>query len=61
MRRYLAAKDRFTRLRLLDTLEVVVNSISDDLSVKARRLTWALVSLTTAAALFAVGILTAAL
>lgn len=61
MRKYLTAEDRFTRLRLLDTLELVVNAISDDLSTKARRLRWSLVALTAAAGTFAVGILVAAL
>lgn len=57
MRKYLAADDRFTRLRLFDTLELLVNTISDGLSAKARRLERALVALALAAALFAVGIL----
>lgn len=61
IRKYLAAEDRFTRLRLFDTLEVVANTISDDLTTKARRLKRALIALTVAAALFAVGILIAGL
>jgi hypothetical protein len=60
MRKYLPADDRFTRLRLLDTLEVVVNDVSDELMVKARRLTRALTALALAALLFAVGILVGA-
>lgn len=59
MRKYLAADDRFTRLRLFDTLEVLVNTISDDLTIKARRLKRALIALGVAAALFAAGILVA--
>ena len=57
MRKYLSADDRFTRQRLFDTLEVLVNTISDDLATKARRLKWALMALTTAAGLLAAGIL----
>jgi hypothetical protein len=60
MRKYLPADDRFTRLRLLDTLEVVVNDVSDELTIKARRLTRALTALALAALLFAVGILVGA-
>ncbi|MEX2619546.1 MAG: hypothetical protein WD250_04940 [Egibacteraceae bacterium] len=56
MRKYLAADDRFTRVRLFDTLELPVNTVSDGLSTKAR-LKRALVALALAAALFAVGIL----
>lgn len=57
LRRYLAAEDRFTRLRVFDTLEVLVNEVSDDLTTKAGRLRRALEALALAAALFAAGIL----
>lgn len=61
LRKYLAAGDRFTRLRLYDTIEVLVNSISDDLATKARRLKRSLIALAVAAALLAVGILVSGL
>ena len=57
MRKYLTADDRFTRLRVFDTLEVVVNNTSDDLTTKARRLKRAMIALTIGALSFAVGIL----
>jgi hypothetical protein len=57
MRKYLTSDDRFTRLRVFDTLEVVVNETSHALATKAQRLRWSLVALAVAAAWFAVGIL----
>lgn len=57
MRKYLTSDDRFTQLRLFDTLEVVVNETSKALEVKARRLKWSLMALAAAALLFAMGIL----
>lgn len=59
MRKYLTSDDRFTQLRLFDTLEVVVNATSHALATKARRLRWSLVALAVAAAWFAAGILSA--
>jgi hypothetical protein len=56
LRGYLRAEEGFTRLTVLDTLEVFVNEGSLLLREKGRRLGWALRGLTVAAGFFAVGI-----
>lgn len=56
LRRYLRAKEGFTRLTVLDTLEEFVNEGSGVLRYKGRRLGWAMRALTVAAACFAAGI-----
>lgn len=61
LRRYVAAQERFTRLTLLDTMEVMVNQTSQLLRRKGRRLRLAMIALAIAAVLFAAGILESAL
>jgi hypothetical protein len=55
LRGYLTSEETFTRLRVLDTMEVMVNETRQVLEVKARRLKIALICLAAAAGIQAIG------
>ena len=61
LRDYLRAEESFTRLTVLDTVEDLINETSTVLHRKAQRLAWALLILTAAASIFAMGIVVKAI
>ena len=61
LRDYLRAEESFTRLTVLDTVEDLINETSTVLHRKAQRPAWALLILTAAASIFAMGIVVKAI
>ncbi len=59
LRTYITSEEAFTRLRILDTTEVMLNETRLVLETKARRLKMALISLAVAATLHAISVVLA--